>query len=89
MGSGRQTLTHRRAEEEPLLAWADMTSMKALEVSENFLMSTALGTLGAEERGSPQEASEEQQVQPSVVQSRKLDRAGALLPEPLSGWAVT
>jgi hypothetical protein len=33
---------------EPLLAWADMMSMKALEVSENFLMSTGLGTLERE-----------------------------------------
>lgn len=57
MGSGRrqgdtetQTLTHRRAEVEPLLAWADMISMKALEVSENFLMSTGLGTLQGEKK---------------------------------------
>lgn len=40
-----QLLTHRRAEVEPLLAWADRMLMKALEVSENFLMSTGLGTL--------------------------------------------
>lgn len=40
-----QLLTHRRAEVEPLLAWADRILMKALEVSENFLMSTGLGTL--------------------------------------------
>lgn len=44
-GKQTQTLTHRRAEVEPLLVWADMMSMKALEVSENFLMSTGLGTL--------------------------------------------
>ena len=37
---------------EPLLAWADMMSMKALEVSENFLMSTGLGTLWGENRES-------------------------------------
>lgn len=35
---------------EPLLVWADMMSMKALEVSENFLMSTGLGTLCGEKR---------------------------------------
>lgn len=33
-----------------MLAWADMISMKALEVSENFLMSTGLGTLWGENR---------------------------------------
>lgn len=33
------------------MAWADMISTKALEVSENFLMSTGLGTLwGREQR---------------------------------------
>lgn len=37
---------------EPLLAWADMMSVKALEVSENFLMSTGLGTLRGENRES-------------------------------------
>lgn len=41
----KQALTHLSAEVEPLLAWADMMFMKALEVSENFLMSTGLGTL--------------------------------------------
>lgn len=50
-----QTLTHRRAEVEPLLVWADMMSMKALDVSENFLMSTGLGTLwGWGEKRDPQ-----------------------------------
>lgn len=44
---------------DPLLAWADMISMKALEVSENFLMSTGLGTLRGEnrERQNPRGAS--------------------------------
>lgn len=55
-----QPLTQRRAEVEPLLACADMTSMKALEVSENFLVSTGLGTLQGEDRESqnPRRASE-------------------------------
>lgn len=47
---------------EPLLAWADMISMKALEVSENFLMSTGLGTLWRQNRGQkPEGASESSQ----------------------------
>lgn len=41
-------LTHRRAEVEPLQACEDTMPMKALEVSENFLMSTGLGTLQGE-----------------------------------------
>lgn len=51
---------------EPLLAWADMISMKALEVSENFLMSTGLGTLWGENRESqnPRGASESSRGSP-------------------------
>lgn len=53
------------------MAWADMISMKALEVSENFLMSTGLGTLwenrdSEKPRGSPRAAGQEE----------KLDRVG-------------
>lgn len=60
---------------EPLLAWADMISMKALEVSENFLMSTGLGTLWGENRESqnPRGASESSWYSPTLVW-RKLDR---------------
>lgn len=38
-------LTHRRAEVELLQACEEMILMKAFEASENFLMSTGLGTL--------------------------------------------
>lgn len=48
--SGISRLTHLSAELEPLLAWAAMMSIKALEVSENFLMSTGLGTLQGEQK---------------------------------------
>lgn len=37
--------THRRQDKESELAWFDITSMKALAVSENFFLSTAAGTL--------------------------------------------
>lgn len=50
-----QALTHRRAEVEPLLACADMMSMKALEVSENFFMSTGLGTLWGRYKVNPEQ----------------------------------
>lgn len=49
-GKQTQTLTHRTAEVEPLLVCADMMSMNALDVSENFLISTGLGTLFGERR---------------------------------------
>ena len=62
---------------EPLLAWADMISMKALEVSENFLMSTGLGTLWRQNRGQkPEGASESSQRSPSPGLEEKLDRSG-------------
>lgn len=50
---------------EPLLAWADRILMKALEVSENFFMSTGLGTLQARtEKVSVPEGLQKQLVQP-------------------------
>lgn len=65
MAEGNQTqkLTHRRAEVEPLLVWAAMMSMKALEVSENFLMSTGLGTLWGKKRdgGTPRGVLQQQE----------------------------
>lgn len=41
-------LTHRSAEVEPLQACEDMIFMKAFDASENFFMSTGLGTLWGE-----------------------------------------
>lgn len=63
---------------EPLLAWADMISMKALEVSENFLMSTGLGTLWGKNGGqNPREASESRWGSPSpgLVEAGQRDAA--------------
>lgn len=40
-------LTHRRAEVELLQACEEMILVKAFEASENFFMSTGLGTLPA------------------------------------------